>query len=215
MIQNYSIHNFFPDFILNDKNGYAMAKAIEQAMKIMCVTVQEGIDRLKSIDRMPEWRLDELAWEYDCLYEYDADIEAKRRWISNAASLSAVHGTAMAIHNYLGGYFDSISVAEQNAENGTPFHFRVTTGGRINVDNLEWACAAVEKSKNVRSVFEGINFLDGVLTPVYAGCALRRKTETSIAAPGYDTSGIQWYTDESGNMLLDGQGLVLLTEESA
>ena len=59
---NFSIHQLFPDFILEDKNGFAMAKAIEKMLQIMCDTVRNGVDTVKDVEKMPEWRLDELAW---------------------------------------------------------------------------------------------------------------------------------------------------------
>ena len=74
---DFTIHQLFPDFILADKNGYAMAKAIERALQIMCSTIQTGVDNLQDIDKMPEWRLDEMAWELGCLYDHNANIETK------------------------------------------------------------------------------------------------------------------------------------------
>ena len=76
---DFSIMQLFPDFLLADKNGFAMAKAIEKALQIMCDTVQTGVDTVQNVDKMPEWRLDEMAWELGCLYDYNASIDAKRK----------------------------------------------------------------------------------------------------------------------------------------
>lgn len=75
------MERLFPKYLLNDKNGYALAKAIIKGMEIFIQTVQSGIDTVLDVDKMPEWRLDELAREYNCLYDYNEDIETKRRWI--------------------------------------------------------------------------------------------------------------------------------------
>ena len=65
-----NITRLFPSFLLDDRNGYAMAKAIERMLNILLETIQTGLSCVKNIDSMPEWRLDELAWEQGCLYDY-------------------------------------------------------------------------------------------------------------------------------------------------
>ena len=57
------IMQLFPDFLLADKNGFAMAKAIEKALQIMCGTVQTGVDTVQNVDKMPELRRTHLMKE--------------------------------------------------------------------------------------------------------------------------------------------------------
>lgn len=151
---DFSIHQLFPDFILADKNGYAMAKAIERALQIMCSTIQTGIENVKDIDKMPEWRLDEMAWELGCLYDNNANIETKRRWIKDATPLYSAIGTPQAIYNFLEGFFDQVELEEYWQYGGEPFHFRVSVSGEWNVENESWMRRAVAASKNVRSVLD-------------------------------------------------------------
>ena len=153
---DFTIHQLFPDFILADKNGYAMAKAIERALQIMCSTIQTGVDNLQDIDKMPEWRLDEMAWELGCLYDHNANIETKRRWIKDATPLYSAIGTPQAIYNFLEGFFDQVELEEHWQYSGDPFHFRVTVSGEWNDANEAWLRRAIEASKNVRSVLDDI-----------------------------------------------------------
>lgn len=153
---DFTIHQLFPDFILADKNGYAMAKAIERALQIMCSTIQTGVDNLQDIDKMPEWRLDEMAWELGCLYDHNANIETKRRWIKDATPLYAALGTPQAIYNFIEGFFDQVELEEHWQYAGDPFHFRVTVSGKWNDANEAWLRRAIEASKNVRSVLDDI-----------------------------------------------------------
>lgn len=153
---DFTIHQLFPDFILADKNGYAMAKAIERALQIMCSTIQTGVDNLQDIDKMPEWRLDEMAWELGCLYDHNANIETKRRWIKDATPLYSALGTPQAIYNFLEGFFDQVELEEHWQYPGEPFHFRVTVSGEWNDANEAWLRRAIEASKNVRSVLDDI-----------------------------------------------------------
>ena len=151
---DFTIHQLFPDFILADKNGYAMAKAIERALQIMCSTIQTGVDNLQDIDKMPEWRLDEMAWELGCLYDHNANIETKRRWIKDATPLYSALGTPQAIYNFIEGFFDQVELEEHWQYAGDPFHFRVTVSGEWNDANEAWLRRAIEASKNVRSVLD-------------------------------------------------------------
>jgi P2-related tail formation protein len=145
-----------PSFLLADRNGYALAKAIEKAAIILTDTIQAGVDAVLDVDKMPEWRLDEMAWEYNCLYDYNADIEAKRHWIRDVTPLYAVLGTPQAVYNFLEGYFDQIELEEYWQYAGKPFHFRVTVSGEWNDANEAWLRRTIAESKNVRSVLDDI-----------------------------------------------------------
>ena len=153
---DFSIMQLFPDFLLADKNGFAMAKAIEKALQIMCDTVQTGVDTVQNVDKMPEWRLDEMAWELGCLYDYNASIDAKRKWIRDATPLFAAYGTPQAIYNFLEGFFDSVEVEENWQYGGDAFHFRVTVSGKWTDANETWARMAIAAAKNVRSVLDSL-----------------------------------------------------------
>lgn len=145
-----------PRFILQDKNGYAVAKAIEAAMQIMNDTIQQGVDCVLNYDTMPEWRLDELAWETNCLYDYNADIETKRRWIKSAIPLYRLFGTPEAIYQYIGSVFDNVDLEENWQYGGAPYHFRVTVEGEWTPEKEVWAKKAIGTAKNVRSVLDDL-----------------------------------------------------------
>lgn len=162
----FAIHQLFPDFMLADKNGYAMARAIERALQIMCETVQTGVDNLQNIDKMPEWRLDEMAWELGCLYDSNANIETKRRWIKDATPLYAALGTPQAVYNFLEGFFEQVELEENWQYAGEPFHFRVTVSGEWNDANEAWMRRAIASAKNVRSVLDDIAVGSGTVITV-------------------------------------------------
>lgn len=152
----FDIAHLFPRFLLNDKNGYAMAKAIERAMQIFCEKLQTGVDTVLDIEKMPEWRLDEMAWEMACLYDYEADVESKRAWIRDAVPIFASFGTVEALYNVLAGYFDAVEVEENWQYGAPPYHFRITVSGKWTDRNEAWAISAVDKAKNVRSILDDI-----------------------------------------------------------
>ena len=155
-MNTFTIASLVPKFILGDRTGYALAKAIEKALTIMSDTVQQGIDLVMNVDTMPEWRLDEMAWELGCLYDYTASIEEKRRWVRDSMPLFAAYGTPQAIYNYLQGVFDDISVEEAWQYGGAPYHFRVTVSGEWNARKRAWMQTAIASTKNVRSMLDSM-----------------------------------------------------------
>ena len=158
------IRQLIPKFILNDKNGYAMAKAIEAGLKYFLKKCQEGLDCVQDVDKMPEWRLDEMAWEYNVLFDYAESIDAKRKWIKNATEYYAKYGTVAAIMKYLDGVFDSVKVEEWWEYGGDPCHFRVIVTGEWSDVADEWAKKAIAEVQNVRSVLDNIIFNAGSVT---------------------------------------------------
>lgn len=152
----FDITQWVPQFLLNDKNGYALAKAIGAALQMMNDIIDEGVNVVIDYETMPEWRLDELAWETNCLYDYHADVETKRQWIMNAIPYYRMYGTPAAIHKFIGSYFDNVEVEENWIYEGNPYHFRVFVEGVWNPANEAWARKAIDRSKNVRSVLDNL-----------------------------------------------------------
>lgn len=150
------ITKMVPRFILNDKNGYALAKALEAGAQMMNDIINDGVRCIADYDAMPEWRLDELAWETNCLYDYNADIETKRKWIKNAIPWYRLYGTPEAVYRYISSYFDDIILEENWIYGGEPYHFRVTVEGTWTPENEAWARKAIDTAKNVRSVLDAL-----------------------------------------------------------
>ena len=84
MIEKVNIFQIFPRFILEDTDGFAMCKALEAGLNYFLDKCNEGLKLVLDVDSMPEWRLDEMAWELNCLYDFQADVDIKREWIRNA-----------------------------------------------------------------------------------------------------------------------------------
>lgn len=152
----FEAEKWTPKYILNDKNGYALAKAIEAAMNYLNDHVLAGVRCATDYDYMPEWRLDELARELNCLFDYDAPIEVKRQWIKSAYPMYRLYGTPAALYQYIGSYFDGIEVEEWWEYGAEPYHFRLTADGEWTPENEAWAHKALCVAKNARSVLDGL-----------------------------------------------------------
>ena len=151
-----NIFQIFPRFVLNDEDGYAICKALEAGYSYFLEKVDEGLKCVIDVDNMPEWRLDEMAWEYNCLYDADADVEIKRGWIRDAIANNRIHGTAEGVRQYLKIYFGESSIDELGN-----FEFNVNVSGIRSTENENWIRKAVAKAKNVRSVLNNIIYSGG------------------------------------------------------
>ena len=207
----FDVTQFLPRFILKDNNGYALAKAIQAGVQIMNDTIQDGVKRIYDVDSMPEWRLDEMAWEYNIPYDYKADIEIKREWVRNAQSLSKLYGTPDGIVRYMAGYFESAELEENWEYGGDPFHFRVKFPGSWTPDKVAWATRAIQTVKNVRSVLDTYTFIGKWLHDLYVGCALYTHEAVTYQIPVVVIEN-DWYIDENSDMLLDEKGILLIVE---
>lgn len=205
----FDITKWVPRFLLNDKNGYALAKAIEAALQMMNDIIDQGVNCLTDYETMPEWRLDELAWELNCLYDYHADVETKRQWIISAIPYYRLYGTPEAIYKYIGSYFDAIDLEEFWVYNGDPFHFRVMVDGEWTPENEAWARKAIDKAKNVRSVLDAL----AIGSKSYLALTAEGEVLSKFAYPltGAENWAGRWpqenyigVLDESGEMAAEG-----------
>ena len=200
MIQKFDIRWIFPRFILNDTNGYAMAKALEAALNLCLEKSQEGLDTLSNPDKMPEWRLDEMAWEYNIPFDFNASIAQKRAWVRNAIPMYQLLGTKAAIKQYLEGYFGEIEVQENWEYAGSPFHFKITVGGEWTPKTEAWAREAAERVKSVRSVLDDLRIGCRCLLAIQATGEVKDRFRYPCAgelwAGEYPTENIKWEIDK-------------------
>lgn len=169
----FNVVHYVPKFILRDKNGYALAKAIEAGIQMMNDIIETGVAYVNDVDEMPEWRLDELGWEYGILYDSTQDVEVKRQWVAKALELYKEYGTKNALVEYLTAVFDTVKLEEASAYGGSPYHFRLKVDGNYSVSNRDLIYKAIETVGNVRSVCDGITYGAVESNPVvyYAGAA--------------------------------------------
>lgn len=155
------ITELVPSFILSDKNGYALAKAIEVMMQAMCDIVQAGVDTILDIDKMPEWRLDEVAWEMNIgWYDTETDIESKRQQLKSAQEFAGKLGTPAAMLSAIEAVFGEGALSEWFEYDGEPYHYTITTSNSTALtDNRARFMRLVDIVGNVRSVLDNIYYI--------------------------------------------------------
>ena len=152
----FNIEKLVPLFIMNDQNGYAVAKAIEAAISAMDRVVQDGVDCLLDIEKMPEWRLDEVARETMCPYSNFASVDVKRTMIRDAMDVNRYFGTPGALKKYFEDLIGNTDILESSEYGGYPYHFRVAVEGEWTAEKSALASIIVQNVKNVRSVLDAI-----------------------------------------------------------
>ena len=173
---NIHIEQMIPRFILADKNGFALAKAIEAGLTSMNDTVADGVKCLIDYDAMPEWRLDELAWELNVTwYNSSGTVEEKRQTIKDARKSYGILGTPQSILLAFRGEFGDGQVQEWWEYDGDPYHFRVFTVRESTMGaDYERIMRIINAVKNVRSIVDGIYYRgDSGTAAIWAlaGCA--------------------------------------------
>lgn len=211
------ITHLVPNFLLGDKNGWAMAKAIETAMQIFFEKVDEAVGAALDPDRMPEWRLDELARDENLFwYNPEADLDVKREIIKSARRTYAALGTLAGTESAAQDYAADARIEEWHEYGGEPAHFRIRSRSDNAVRNASAIAEAVNGVKRLGAVLEGI-CIDCVPAEVriHAGTALYHGVRSVFAMEEAtpDAWDMNVLTDEQDNTMLDEIGLVLFEQE--
>lgn len=149
IVVDYAQH--VPRFIRQDKTGHALCEAINVALQPFLSAMADADAWVSDPVSMPEWALDEKAWENAILYDYSAAIETKRQWVMDAAPTRRLYGTPSIIQRYLQSVFDGVEVEEWWEYGGDPYTFRITVSGEWNAAKETWVRNVIETAKNVRS----------------------------------------------------------------
>ncbi len=145
-----------PAYLDKDVNGHALKAAIEKVMERLKADVQAADRCLFQVDSMPEWRLDEMAWEWNMVwYDYKMPVEIKREMVRRAEEISRGIGTPGLLKRMLETVFETVNVLEGSDYGGEPYHFMLEVGGNRAGEMEAWAQRAVEIFKPLRSIFDG------------------------------------------------------------
>ena len=171
-----NIRELFPAFLLADRNGFALAKAIGAGLTYFLEKCQDGLDMITDIDKMPEWRLDDMAWELNVTwYNSAGTVEEKRQTIKDARKSYGILGTPQSILLAFRGEFGDGQVQEWWEYDGDPYHFRVFTVRESTMGaDYERIMGIINAVKNVRSIVDGIYYRgDSGTAAIWAlaGCA--------------------------------------------
>ncbi len=145
-----------PLFLDKDKNGHALKAALEAGNKRFLADIEQAHKYLYDVDSMPEWRLDDMAWEWNMVwYDFSMPVEIKREMVRRAEAISQGIGTPGLLKYMLEAVFETVHILNGPDYGGEPYHFRVEVMGNRAGEMEAWAQRAVEIFKPLRSVFDG------------------------------------------------------------
>lgn len=206
----------FPRFILRDRNGAALAKAICAALNYMYERRQAGIDTLYDVDEMPQWRLNELAWEYNLALDISADADIKRSYLRDIYNCFAITGTPEGVEAYMAAYFGKAKVTEWMDYGGDAMHFKLEVSGTWQGGGMYQPLATAKKLlefvKNVRSELDALTFDEEKRREKHCGTAMLETAIYEAPVEGVDPGSVTLLTDESGEMLLTERGYVICAD---
>lgn len=186
-MNTFDITPLVPNFLLGDKNGWALAKAVEAGIQILLDAVESGVGTALDPDKMPEWRLDELARDESLFwYDYDASLNAKREMIKSARQVYAMLGTRAGTQRAAQDYASDAKVQEWYEYGGEPAHFRIYSRMGEAAENAQAMAHSVNSVKRLSAVLEGI-FIDlwPLKTQLYAGLALYCACKSTLTMAPY------------------------------
>ena len=186
LMLEFRIEDIVPKFILCDKNGYAMAKAIEAGMKYFINRIDESMAIITDIDSMPEWRLDEMAWESDARwYDQTSDIDEKRKQIRLINAVFSTIGTKAGVLDAVEGVFGEGMIQEWFQYGGQPFHYKVyVTDDSAVYDRRNEFMRILGYVQHIRSVLDSVEVrgTDSATTAYIAAAVSSIAAQSSAAA---------------------------------
>lgn len=166
------------------------------------------------IDELDEQLLDILAYDYKIdWWDKGLTLAEKRRTLREHWAVHRSLGTVGAVEKAVSAIYET-EVSEWYEYDGKPYHYKLVcdTGGEI--PDHDKFTAILEKRKyydNLRSILEAVTFVIRRTTPTtYVGTALHNAEIVTYQIAGIDPDDYTWLVDEEENMLLDGDGSVLL-----
>lgn len=208
------ITKWVPGFLLADKNGYAISKAIEAGLQYMNDVAEAGLKIIADCDAMPEWRLDELAWEYNLPYDYGMDVETKRNMVRNAYESYRIWGTKACIVNYLNARFSNAKIITGWYYGGDPYHFKITLEGSCVYENDPWVKNSVDRIKNARSVLDAISYTEEHDHELLVATSLYTASTGTFQVDAGEAMILDCYADENGDMLGDENETPFIVEDT-
>ncbi len=156
-----SVYNNAPYFLREDSTGKALLKSIDYALDVFFNACKQAYSNLWDIEQMPEWRLDELAWENSILwYDYKADIDTKRAWVQNADEIMGYIGTEKIIEKLIDAIYGTHEILLYPAFNGQLHEFMLAVSEPKGEYYRQWSNKILEQVIPLRCKFDGIGYIN-------------------------------------------------------
>lgn len=173
-LQELDVMQALPDSIAGDTNVQVLAEMITEEF-IQLVEMSNLLLVLPNLSKQSDKVLEQLAWHLHVdFYNQDAPREEREALIYQSIAWHGRKGTPSAVEDMVTTIYATAEVDEWYQYNGEPYHFRVNVYGDAVTDaeTLKKMETSVETVKNVRSFFDGFNFINVVNNNTYVGGAV-------------------------------------------
>lgn len=212
-MEKVDIERLIPAFIMKDRNGRALARAMETMLEMFRESIAAGMDAAMNPDRMPEWRLDEVAREENIFwYDFNADISAKREIVKNASRTYAMLGTKAGAQQAARDWCRDARIEEWFEYGGEAAHYRIHTREARATEKAAGMARSVETVKRLSAVLDGVYIQhEPARAQLYAGVAMSsgRRARMTIGAEGLEDALRDCLRDEADGILFDENGSAL------
>lgn len=149
----------FPPSLAKGEDKEKMAESTAPLLA-QVVSETDKASIFTQIDTLPEWLLDILAADFNVdWYDYEGNIEEKRKTIRECMSIHRYKGTKYAVETALKSVYSKVEVNEWFEYGGEPFHFSVTINDSTNDrDKRTRILEKIQYYKNLRSVLDNVIF---------------------------------------------------------
>lgn len=150
-----------PEVLRNDKKMQALAEGIAQELSDHLNNMSKLMIYV-NIDTLPEDLLDILAYDFKVdWYDPDFSLEEKRRVMKESWVVHRTIGTKGAVARNVSAIFPGSTVKEWFQYEGDPYHFKLLIDETYgdDVQKIQRVLDRIKYYKNVRSVFDGIEYI--------------------------------------------------------
>ncbi len=156
-IADIKLDDLLPEYLRGDKKIQALSKGIEEIISDWNGEIPKTL-LYKNIDKLPDWIINELLWEWHVDFIDDETTMAEKRGLLKTSwNDHARKGTPASIESALNNIFDNLEVYESRDYGGEPYRFKLITEGQLpDTAVSERITLAVKEYKNRRSHFDGI-----------------------------------------------------------
>jgi len=166
----------------DDPEIISLSYALKQAITLLMTKV-ERVYLFSNLDALPEEIIDLLAAELRTQY-YDAQmpLATKRKLVRNTLPWHMIAGTPAAVEELIDIAFGGGKVLEWFEYGGNPYTFKVETLTPPPSGSYSFFLKMIQKVKNTRSLFDGLEYDNILYNQLYSGMAV---------VTGYESSPIQ------------------------
>lgn len=168
-VNNVKMLDIIPTFMRDDKTVQGLCAAADAMYKKLLNAMHISWWRLY-IDELSSDELDEIAHAIGIgWYDDNSDVYVKRNVLKNCENIRFIAGTPEAVRFAVKDLFGDVEVQEWYEYGGEPFHFKLILNAKLTSDNTSRFQAAVDSSKNVRSILDSIENLRKANAGIYIG----------------------------------------------